>query len=46
MLHEIFQWHYIHEVLHLISGCIGSYIGTWAYLAKFRKHNPDSRFPN
>ena len=31
VLHEIFQWHYIHEILHLLSGCVGAFIGTWAY---------------
>ena len=30
-LHEVFQLHYIHEVLHLLSGCVGSFFGTWAY---------------
>lgn len=28
-LHQLFQWHYIHEVLHLLSGCVGSFAGTW-----------------
>jgi hypothetical protein len=30
-LHQLFQLHYIHEVLHLLSGCVGSFFGTWAY---------------
>jgi hypothetical protein len=36
-LHELFQAHYIHEVLHLLSGCVGSFFGTWAYFRIFRK---------
>ena len=36
-LHQLFQVRYIHEVLHLLSGCIGSFIGTWAYLSIFQK---------
>jgi hypothetical protein len=32
-LHELFQWHYIHEILHLLSGCVGSFFGTWAYFS-------------
>jgi hypothetical protein len=31
LLHQLFQVHYIHEILHLLSGCVGSFIGTWAY---------------
>lgn len=30
-LHQLFQVHYIHEVLHLLSGVVGSFFGTWAY---------------
>ena len=30
-LHQLFQIHYIHEILHLLSGVVGSYLGTWAY---------------
>jgi hypothetical protein len=30
VLHEMFQVHYIHEILHLLSGCVGSFLGTWA----------------
>jgi hypothetical protein len=30
-LHQLFQWHYIHEMLHLLSGVVGSFLGTWAY---------------
>jgi hypothetical protein len=37
LLHQLFQVHYIHEVLHLLSGCVGSFIGTWAYFAFFQK---------
>jgi len=36
-LHQIFQMHYIHEVLHLLSGCVGSFIGTWAYFSMIQK---------
>jgi hypothetical protein len=36
-LHEIFQVHYIHEVLHLLSGFAGSFFGTWAYFAFIHK---------
>jgi len=32
-LHQLFQIHYIHEVLHLLSGCFGSFLGTWAYIS-------------
>jgi hypothetical protein len=31
LLHQLFQVHYIHEILHLLSGCVGSFLGTWAY---------------
>ena len=31
LFHEIFQVHGIHEILHLLSGCVGSFFGTWAY---------------
>jgi hypothetical protein len=36
-LHLLAQ--YIHEVLHLLSGCVGSFFGTWAYflIAQRRK---------
>lgn len=30
-LHQLFQVHYIHEILHLLSGTVGSFLGTWAY---------------
>lgn len=30
-LHELFQVRYIHEILHLLSGVAGSYLGTRAY---------------
>lgn len=30
-LHELFQVHYIHEILHLLSGVAGSFLGTWGY---------------
>jgi hypothetical protein len=36
-LHELFQWHYIHEVLHLLSGFFGSLLGTWTYFAIIQK---------
>jgi len=36
-LHELFQWHYIHEILHLMSGCLGSFLGTWAYFSFVEK---------
>jgi hypothetical protein len=36
-LHEIFQVHYIHEVLHLLSGVVGSFFGTWAYFASVHR---------
>jgi hypothetical protein len=32
-LHEFFQVHGIHEMLHLLSGVVGSFLGTWAYFA-------------
>lgn len=33
LLHELFQWHAIHEVLHFLSACVGSFFGTWAFFA-------------
>ncbi|HLY43251.1 MAG TPA: hypothetical protein VKR52_18715 [Terracidiphilus sp.] len=42
-LHDVFQLHYIHEVLHLLSGCAGSFIGTWAYLSRYEKRK--GQFP-
>jgi hypothetical protein len=36
-LHQMFQVHYIHEILHLLSGCVGSFIGTWAYFLICRR---------
>ncbi len=41
-LHQLFQMHYIHEVLHLLSGCVGSFIGTWAYFLIFRTPKIDN----
>jgi hypothetical protein len=32
-LHELFQVRYIHEMLHLLSGVVGSFVGTWGYFA-------------
>ncbi len=40
-LHQLFQVHYIHEVLHLLSGCFGSFLGTWAYFLIFRRRRPN-----
>jgi hypothetical protein len=37
ILHEIFQWHGIHEILHLLSGCFGSFFGTWFYFSSIEK---------
>ena len=37
ILHQLFQVHYIHELLHLLSGCIGSFLGTWIYFLSLRK---------
>ena len=37
ILHELFQWHSIHEILHLLSGCVGSFFGTWAYFLIFHR---------
>jgi hypothetical protein len=36
-LHQLFQVRYIHEVLHLVSGCVGSFFGTWAYFRFIQK---------
>jgi len=33
ILHQLFQLRYIHELFHLLSGCVGSFIGTWAYFS-------------
>jgi hypothetical protein len=41
-LHEVFQMHYIHEVLHLLSGCVGSFIGTWAYFRMVRRRGVEN----
>jgi hypothetical protein len=37
VLHQLFQVHYIHEILHLFSGAFGSFLGTWAYFALIQK---------
>jgi hypothetical protein len=37
ILHELFQWHAIHEVLHLLSGCVGSFFGTWVYFVTIHR---------
>jgi hypothetical protein len=37
LLHQLFQVHYIHEILHLLSGCVGSFLGTWAYFKTIQK---------
>jgi hypothetical protein len=37
-LHQLFQVHCIHEVLRLLSGCVGSFLGTWAYFSILRRH--------
>ena len=42
VLHQLFQVHYIHEILHLLSGVVGSFLGTWAY---FRTGNRRSKAP-
>jgi hypothetical protein len=36
-LHQLFQIHYIHEVLHLLSGCVGSFLGTWGYFTLVKR---------
>lgn len=35
-LHQLFLGSYIHEVFHFLSGCVGSFFGTWGYF-RFRK---------
>lgn len=42
-LHQLVQAHYIHEVLHLLSGCVGSFFGTWAYFSMFQRHRIEKR---
>jgi hypothetical protein len=37
LFHELFQVHSIHEILHLLSGCVGSFFGTWAYFLFIHK---------
>ena len=37
VLHEFFQVHGIHEMLHLLSGALGSFLGTWCYFALIQK---------
>ncbi len=36
-LHELFQIRYIHEILHLLSGCVGSSSGPGAILRFIQK---------
>ena len=36
-LHQLFQVHYIHEILHLLSGVLGSFLGTWGYFKMVEK---------
>jgi len=36
-LHQLFEGNYIHEVFHFLSGCVGSFLGTWGY---FRLRKP------
>ncbi|HTX42717.1 MAG TPA: hypothetical protein VMD25_12855 [Acidobacteriaceae bacterium] len=31
VLHQLFLGNYIHEIFHFLSGCVGSFIGTWGY---------------
>jgi len=45
VLHELFQWHYIHEVLHLLSGCVGSFFGTWAYFGTLQRRRTEKNPP-
>jgi hypothetical protein len=37
VLHQLFQAHYVHEVLHLLSGCVGSFLGTWACFSMLQR---------
>jgi hypothetical protein len=37
VLHEFFQVHGIHEMLHLLSGVVGSFFGTWGYFALIQR---------
>ncbi|MFZ0747050.1 MAG: hypothetical protein WAM85_21790 [Terracidiphilus sp.] len=42
-LHQLFQVHYIHEILHLLSGCVGSFFGTWGYFAMVQRREANKR---
>lgn len=37
------QARYIHEVLHFLSGCVGSFFGTWAYLSIVQRRRIETR---
>jgi hypothetical protein len=41
LLHELSQAHFIHEVLHFLSGCVGSFLGIWAYFRMFKRTRID-----
>jgi hypothetical protein len=43
-LHQLFQVHYIHEILHLLSGCVGSFFGTWAYFVIAQRRRIERQF--
>ncbi len=45
LLHQLFQVHYIHEILHLLSGCVGSFLGTWAYFKTVQKRELSEHKP-
>ena len=37
MVHELLQFDPIHEILHFLSGCVGSFLGIWIYFLLFRR---------
>lgn len=43
LIHQLFQVRYIHEILHLLSGCVGSFLGTWTYFLISRKRRIKKR---
>jgi len=46
MLHELFQRQNIHQVFHLLSGCVGSFFGTWAYFSIFQRRGAEKESRN
>jgi hypothetical protein len=43
MVHEMLQFDPIHEILHFLSGFVGSFLGTGAYFLIFRRRRIEMR---